>query len=151
LHTIRVLLVDDYQVVLDGLQRMLAMDETIEIVGIAQSGEEAISKAILDLLSRRHTKASMMCCALSGIASDRIRKATGYNAGTIQSLLVKANKEKSKLSRAQMLFFIASRLLLEQRVETALRYLLLVKEIDRRDLPEKRIAEDLLRRLGYED
>jgi tetratricopeptide (TPR) repeat protein len=62
-----------------------------------------------------------------------------------------ANKETNKLKRARMLFFIASRLLLEQRVETALRYLLLVKEIDRRDLPEKRIAEDLLRRLGYED
>ena len=42
---IRVLLVDDYQVVLDGLQRMLELDETIEVIGTAQSGEEAISKA----------------------------------------------------------------------------------------------------------
>ena len=62
-----------------------------------------------------------------------------------------ANKETNKLERARMLFFIASRLLLEQRVETALRYLLLVKEIDRRDLPEKRIAKDLLHRFGHED
>jgi hypothetical protein len=50
-----------------------------------------------------------------------------------------------------MLFFIASQLLLENRVETALRYLLLVAEIDRRDLAEKRIAESLLSQFGYED
>lgn len=62
-----------------------------------------------------------------------------------------ANKETNKLKRSRMLFFIASRLLLEQRMETALRYLLLVTEIDRRDLPEKRIAQDLLRRFGHED
>ena len=36
-----------------------------------------------------------MCCALSGIASDRIRKTSGYQAGTVQSLLVKAQKSKS--------------------------------------------------------
>ena len=46
MHTIRVLLVDDYQAVLEGLQRMLATDETIEVVGVAQSGEEAINKAM---------------------------------------------------------------------------------------------------------
>ena len=42
---IRVLLVDDYPAVLDGLQRMLELDETIDVIGTAQSGEEAISKA----------------------------------------------------------------------------------------------------------
>ncbi len=67
------------------------------LCGYAGTGKSTIGRAMLDLLSQRHTKESMMCCALSGIASDRIRKATGYNAGTIQSLLVKANKENSKL------------------------------------------------------
>jgi tetratricopeptide (TPR) repeat protein len=62
-----------------------------------------------------------------------------------------ANKETDKLKRARMLFFIASRLLLEDRTETALRYLLLVREVERPDLPEKRIAEELLGRFGYED
>jgi tetratricopeptide (TPR) repeat protein len=61
------------------------------------------------------------------------------------------NREKNTLQRGQMLFFIASAMLLEDRVDTALRYLLLVTEIDRRDLPEKRIAEELLDRFGYED
>jgi hypothetical protein len=62
-----------------------------------------------------------------------------------------ADKEQNKLDRGRMLFFIASRLLLEDRVETALRYLILVTEVDRRDLPEKRIAEFLLSRFGYRD
>jgi tetratricopeptide (TPR) repeat protein len=62
-----------------------------------------------------------------------------------------ANKEPNKLTQARMLFFIASRFLLEDRVETALRYLLLVRDVDRRDLPEKRIAEDLLDRFGYQE
>ena len=43
---IRVLLVDDYDVVLDGLRRLLATDREIEVVGLARDGREAISKAI---------------------------------------------------------------------------------------------------------
>jgi tetratricopeptide (TPR) repeat protein len=62
-----------------------------------------------------------------------------------------ANKEQNKLNQGRMLFFIASRLLLQNRVETAIRYLLLVTEIDRRDLAEKRIAESLLSRFGYKN
>jgi tetratricopeptide (TPR) repeat protein len=62
-----------------------------------------------------------------------------------------AGRMKNKLERARTLFFIASRLLLEQRTETALRYLLLASEIERPDLPEKRIGEELLRDFGYQD
>lgn len=62
-----------------------------------------------------------------------------------------ANKEQNKLKQAQMLFYIASRLIMEDRIQTALRYLLLVKDIERRDLPEKRIARSLLSRFGYRD
>jgi tetratricopeptide (TPR) repeat protein len=58
---------------------------------------------------------------------------------------------QNKLDRARALFFIASRLLQEQRIETALRYLLLVRDIERPDLPEKKIAEQLLRNFGYRD
>lgn len=46
MYAIRVLLVDDYQVILEGLQRMLRLDERIRVVGSAQTGEEAIAKAI---------------------------------------------------------------------------------------------------------
>jgi len=43
---IRVLLVDDRQVVMEGLRRILELDEEIEVVGEARNGYEAISKAI---------------------------------------------------------------------------------------------------------
>ena len=43
---IRVLLVDDYDVVLDGLRRLLATDRQIEVVGLARDGREAVSEAV---------------------------------------------------------------------------------------------------------
>ena len=42
---VKVLLVDDHQVVLEGLRRILELDEEIEVVGEARNGYEAISKA----------------------------------------------------------------------------------------------------------
>ena len=44
---IRVLLVDDYEAVLQGLRRMLDLDDRIEVVGEAGDGEEAIAKATM--------------------------------------------------------------------------------------------------------
>jgi len=69
LHAIRVLLVDDYQAVLEGLQRMLVMDDTIEVVGVARSGEEAISKAMA--LSPDVVTMDIQMCGLDGIATTR--------------------------------------------------------------------------------
>jgi DNA-binding NarL/FixJ family response regulator len=43
---IRVLVVDDHQVVREGLRRMLDLQEGIQVVGEASSGEEAIEKAL---------------------------------------------------------------------------------------------------------
>ena len=42
---IRVLLVDDHQVVREGLKRMLELDKDIEVVGEAVSGEDGITQA----------------------------------------------------------------------------------------------------------
>lgn len=42
MKTIRVLLVDDHQVVREGLKRMLEQEKQIEVAGEATSGEEAI-------------------------------------------------------------------------------------------------------------
>lgn len=44
--TVRVLIVDDHQVVREGLRRMLEMERSIKIVGEAADGEEAVSKAV---------------------------------------------------------------------------------------------------------
>ncbi len=42
---IRVLIVDDHQVVREGLRRMLDMEKEIQVIGEAADGEEAISKS----------------------------------------------------------------------------------------------------------
>ena len=44
--TIRVLVVDDHHVVREGLRRMLELENGIQVIGEARSGEEAIAKAI---------------------------------------------------------------------------------------------------------
>lgn len=64
------------------------------LAGYAGSGKSTISKLILDLISYGVKKEDIVCCAISGIASDRIRKTTGYNSQTIASLLIQAKKEK---------------------------------------------------------
>jgi DNA-binding NarL/FixJ family response regulator len=44
--TIKVLIVDDHQVVREGLRRILESDSEVEVIGEARSGEEAVVKAI---------------------------------------------------------------------------------------------------------
>ena len=44
-HRIRVLLVDDHSIVLEGLQSMLKESEEFEVVGQARDGEEAVKAA----------------------------------------------------------------------------------------------------------
>ncbi len=44
--TIKVLIVDDHDVVREGLRRILELDGEIEVIGEARSGEEAITKAV---------------------------------------------------------------------------------------------------------
>lgn len=58
--------------------------------GYAGTGKSTIAKAVLDLYRGIVGYDEIMCCALSGIASDKIRKTSGYQAATIQSLLAKA-------------------------------------------------------------
>lgn len=45
-EAIRVLVVDDHQVVREGLRRMLELEKRIQVIGEAEGGEEAITKAI---------------------------------------------------------------------------------------------------------
>ncbi len=59
------------------------------LAGYAGTGKTTICKAILDLLTTRFVddRDDVICCAFTGMASSRIRKATGYEAVTIHSLL----------------------------------------------------------------
>lgn len=59
------------------------------LIGYAGTGKSTTAKALLDLLSTRIDPALIMTCALSGIASQRIRERSGYQSATVQSLLVK--------------------------------------------------------------
>ncbi len=68
----------------------------LSLVGYAGTGKSTTSKAILNLLNRRYHEREIITCALSGIASQRIGERSGYNSGTIQSLLVKY-EERDKM------------------------------------------------------
>jgi exodeoxyribonuclease V alpha subunit len=61
----------------------------VSIVGYAGTGKSTVSKVVLNMLcahSKIHHK-EVMCCALSGVAANRIKTQSGFNAETIHSLL----------------------------------------------------------------
>ncbi len=74
---------------LEALRLVNAGTGLLFLVGYAGTGKSTTAKALLDLLSTRHDPTLIMTCALSGIASQRIRERSGYASGTIQSLLVR--------------------------------------------------------------
>jgi exodeoxyribonuclease V alpha subunit len=55
--------------------------------GYAGAGKTTVSKALFDLLAGIWGREQVVACALSGIASDRIKKTTGFSAYTIHTLL----------------------------------------------------------------
>ena len=67
--TICVLLVDDHQVVREGLKRMLELEEDIRVVGEAANGEEGITQA--ELLSPDVILMDIRMPGMDGIAATR--------------------------------------------------------------------------------
>ena len=68
--------------------RMVATGyRTIAVTGHAGTGKSTLSKAIVNLLLSKYEADDVLCCALSGIASDRIRKTSGFRASTIHTAL----------------------------------------------------------------
>ncbi len=89
------------------------------LCGYAGTGKSTVARALLDLLGMRHPRDKIVCCALSGIASDRIKELTGYQAQTIYSLVVKHKDElpyeallvdKSSMVNTDLLFRLITRL-----------------------------------------
>lgn len=66
------------------------------LCGYAGTGKSTIARALLDLFKTKHSPDKIMCCAVSGIASDRIRKTSGYRAQTIYSLIYKHKGDKTE-------------------------------------------------------
>lgn len=78
-----------------GVQQREALEQinrgvkVLLLVGYAGTGKSTTAKALLDLLSTKYPRELIITCALSGIASQRIKERSGYESATIQSLLVK--------------------------------------------------------------
>ncbi len=84
-----------------GEQQRIALEQInagvglLFLIGYAGTGKSTTAKALLDLLALRMDRSLIMTCALSGIASQRIRERSGYESGTIQSLLVKFESQNT--------------------------------------------------------
>ncbi len=58
------------------------------LAGYAGTGKTTVCRVVLELLSSRMVpRERIVCCAFTGMASARVRKATGFDAYTIHSLL----------------------------------------------------------------
>jgi exodeoxyribonuclease V alpha subunit len=57
------------------------------VTGYAGTGKTTVSKAILQLFEKRYGYESIVCCALSGVAANRVKKQSGYESMTIHALL----------------------------------------------------------------
>lgn len=91
------------------------------LCGYAGTGKSTIAKAILDLFKTRYAPETIMCCAVSGIASDRIRKTSGYKAQTIYSLIYRHQGEDKEFPYEVLLVDEAS------MVNTELLYKLILR------------------------
>jgi len=58
------------------------------LAGYAGTGKTTVCRSILHLLSANYVpQKDIVCCAFTGMAASRLKKATGYDAFTIHSLL----------------------------------------------------------------
>lgn len=58
------------------------------LAGYAGTGKTTVCRSVLHLLSKSYVpQKDIVCCAFTGMAASRLKKATGYDAFTIHSLL----------------------------------------------------------------
>lgn len=73
----------------------LTTSGVVAIVGYAGTGKSTVSKVVLGMITAysKIEHRDVICCALSGVATDRIKKQSGFNAETIHALLGFDGKE----------------------------------------------------------
>lgn len=71
----------------DAIRLANQLPGIFSISGYAGTGKTTTSKAILTLLSEKFGADSIACCALAGVAANRIKMQSGYESSTIHSLL----------------------------------------------------------------
>ncbi|MBE0468072.1 MAG: AAA family ATPase [Methyloprofundus sp.] len=78
---------DDSQ--LEAISCTLSDSSIVTVSGYAGTGKSTVAKASIEMLKAQKglVHDDIACCALSGVASNRIKEATGYNSSTIHSLL----------------------------------------------------------------
>lgn len=73
----------------EAIYLTLTTPGAVAIVGYAGTGKSTVSKIVLNTLTEKCNigRKDVICCALSGVATDRIKNQSGFNAETIHSLL----------------------------------------------------------------
>lgn len=73
----------------DGLFKALTTPYMFAIAGYAGTGKSTVSKTLLNMLQKKFNFSSsdVVCCALSGVAANRIKQQSGYDGYTIHNLL----------------------------------------------------------------
>lgn len=73
----------------EAIKNILSCSPIVAIGGYAGAGKTSITKAALELLKMQEgiKDEEIHCCALSGIAANRISEASGFKASTIHSML----------------------------------------------------------------
>jgi tetratricopeptide (TPR) repeat protein len=123
----------------------------------AQAGEPA--HALLAALSRKQAGQQKIAveelrALAAGLPAESWElQAARYLVDPARELSVLGwiSRQSNRVARGRLLFYLASQFLLEGRTAPALTYLAETAGLERRDLPERRLAAALLRSYGHEE
>jgi tetratricopeptide (TPR) repeat protein len=115
--------------------------------------------ALLAALSRKQAGRSREAAAILTALDARLppegweRQVSRYLAdpGRETAVLTWISRESNRVKRGRLLFYLASQFLLQGRTAPALTYLAETAALERRDLPERRIASALLQSHGQKE